>query len=382
MSTKETSNPTLTFKGTSGFEGQQVLEGQQCRHLPFNFGTYSRPGNDPMKNRIENQDCFVVEDKWGGHRNQFLACVFDGHGPNGQLVSTFCRDVWPTIALTEMTQQQGKLSEVAKVNQDEKYLKNVFKLACAKTSASLGNSPIDTYVSGTTFTGFVCTERKCWTINVGDSRVVACTKNGAVYKAVDQTVDQNPNRPDEQARIIATGGRVFDWGVPRVWLAKVDMPGLAMSRSFGDEAAESVGVFSEPEIRSFEMDSNTAFVIVATDGVWEFISSQEAVDLVASFHANGQSPQEACTALVNESLKLWNEEEDVVDSITAIVVFNMNFGNELSLGINISKVEVGEKVVVENGDVGVDKMVSGEDPSVAGKAMQEEVNESGVVGDT
>ena len=186
------------------------------------------------------------------------------------------------------------------------------------------------YVSGTTFTGFVCTERKCWTINVGDSRVVGCSKNGAVYKAIDLTVDQNPDRPDEQARILATGGRVFDWGVPRVWLADVDMPGLAMSRSFGDLAAESVGVFSQPEVRAFEIDRDTAFIIVASDGVWEFISSQEAVDLVAAFHANGQSPQEACTALVNESLRLWNEEEDVVDDITAVIVYNMDYGDQLS----------------------------------------------------
>ena len=293
-----------------------------------------------MKNRKENQDCYVVEDKWGGHQNQFLACVFDGHGPNGHLVSNFCRDVWPTIALAEMAQQQGKLSEAAKVNQNETFLANVFKLACEKTSAILAKSPIDIYVSGTTFTGFVCTGSKCWTINVGDSRVVACCKeiDEAVYTAWDQTVDQNPDRPDEQARIIATGGRVFDWGVPRVWLATVDMPGLAMSRSFGDLAAESVGVFSEPEVRSFEMDSTTAFVIVASDGVWEFLSSQEAVDLVATFHANGQSPQEACTALVNESLKLWNEEEDVVDDITAIVVYNMNYGNELTnFSLDITK---------------------------------------------
>lgn len=41
---------------------------------------------------------------------------------------------------------------------------------------------------------------------------------------------QKPDRPDEMARIQACGGRVFEWGVPRVWMRDVDMPGLAMSR--------------------------------------------------------------------------------------------------------------------------------------------------------
>ena len=33
---------SLTYKGAIGFEGQQVAEGLRCRHLPYNFGTYSR----------------------------------------------------------------------------------------------------------------------------------------------------------------------------------------------------------------------------------------------------------------------------------------------------------------------------------------------------
>jgi hypothetical protein len=37
-------------------------------------------------------------------------------------------------------------------------------------------------------------------------------------------------------------------GPPRVWLKKQDIPGLAMTRSFGDEVAASVGVIAEPGI--------------------------------------------------------------------------------------------------------------------------------------
>lgn len=72
--------------------------------------------------------------------------------------------------------------------------------------------------------------------------------------------------PDEKARIIAHGGRVFEWGVPRVWLRDVDMPGLAMARSFGDMAAETVGVFAEPELSKVTLTSNHRFVIWASDG--------------------------------------------------------------------------------------------------------------------
>ena len=59
------------------------------------------------------------------------------------------------------------------------------------------------------------------------------------------------------------------------------------------------------------------FIIIASDGVWEFISNQEAVDIVGA-HSN---PEEACKILVEEATKRWHQEEEVVDDITAVVVF-------------------------------------------------------------
>ena len=50
----------------------------------------------------------------------------------------------------------------------------------------------------------------------------------------------------------------------------------------GDAAAERIGVIADPEVRVRDLGPDDRFVILATDGVWEFINNQEAVDLVAS----------------------------------------------------------------------------------------------------
>jgi serine/threonine protein phosphatase PrpC len=42
-----------------------------------------------------------------------------------------------------------------------------------------------------------------------------------------------------------------------------------------------VGVSSEPEHSVFELTKDHKFMILASDGVWEFISSKEAVDIVS-----------------------------------------------------------------------------------------------------
>ena len=46
-----------------------------------------------------------------------------------------------------------------------------------------------------------------------------------------------------------------------------------MSRSMGDMVAKSVGVSSEPEILIRKLEPQDKFIILASDGIWEFISS-------------------------------------------------------------------------------------------------------------
>jgi hypothetical protein len=68
------------------------------------------------------------------------------------------------------------------------------------------------------------------------------------------TRDHKPNEKDEMARIKKKGGRIQPFrdddgefiGPARVWLKEDEIPGLAMSRSFGDRVASSVGVVAEP----------------------------------------------------------------------------------------------------------------------------------------
>ena len=75
------------------------------------------------------------------------------------------------------------------------------------------------------------------------------------------------------------------------------VPGLAMTRSLGDSVAasvtsfpnssnghifyvEQVGVTAEPEIDLITVEESNEFIVLASDGVWEFLSNQEVVDIV------------------------------------------------------------------------------------------------------
>ena len=54
-----------------------------------------------------------------------------------------------------------------------------------------------------------------------------------------------------------------------------EIPGLAMSRSFGDKVAALVGVVCNPEIMEWKLTGDDKFLIVASDGLWEFLESDE-----------------------------------------------------------------------------------------------------------
>lgn len=106
----------------------------------------------------------------------------------------------------------------------------------------------------------------------------------------------------------------------RVWRKDCDAPGLAMSRSLGDSLAASVGVTGEPEIFVTGLTPNDDFIVLASDGVWEFMTNEEVVEIVSRFWES-KDPLGACDALIEEATRRWRQEDDVIDDTTALVVF-------------------------------------------------------------
>jgi hypothetical protein len=162
----------------------------------------------------------------------------------------------------------------------------------------LADRTIDTEFSGSTFVFAAMRAGTLLVANCGDSRVTLGVEDGGRVKAEAVSMDHKPELPKEKARILAAGGRVFaveyDDGVdgpPRVWLGHMDVPGLAMSRSIGDAVAHSAGVTTEPEFFTRPLTPRDRFLVSATDGLWEFLTDEEVVAMVAKIAAETGSPK-------------------------------------------------------------------------------------------
>ena len=93
-----------------------------------------------------------------------------------------------------------------------------------------------------------------------------------------------------------------------------------MTRSFGDELAHKIGVIVEPEIKEYVFLSEDKFFVIGSDGLWEYISSEECVNIVKDFYLKNDIDG-AIKYLYKESSKRWIMQQDVIDDITIIIVF-------------------------------------------------------------
>lgn len=70
---------------------------------------------------------------------------------------------------------------------------------------------------------------------------------------------------------------------------------------------KNVGVIPEPDVFRHDLQPEDKFLILASDGVWEFIENQEAVEIVQSnLHLGAYA---ACQVLIQTAVKRWSDEE-------------------------------------------------------------------------
>ncbi|KAK9292555.1 hypothetical protein L1049_020529 [Liquidambar formosana] len=247
-----------------------------------------------------------------------FASVFSKRGQKG--VNQDCFIVW------EEAVAQSSLD----LDSDKKlHPFNIWKHSFLQTCASIDREleqhrKIDSFNSGTTSLTIVRQGDIIFVANVGDSRaVLATTSDDGSVVPVQLTIDFKPNLPQEQERIIQNNGRVFcledEPGVHRVWLPDEESPGLAMSRAFGDYCVKGFGLISVPEVTQRNITSRDQFVVMATDGVWDVISNQEAVQIVSSTPDRAKSAKRLveCAALA------WKHKRRgiAMDDISAICLF-------------------------------------------------------------
>ncbi|XP_062197935.1 probable protein phosphatase 2C 75 [Phragmites australis] len=262
-----------------------------------------------------NQDAMVVWENFNGRSDTIFCGVFDGHGPHGHLMARKVRDTLPLklrdfiyddygdsptsnsdgLVLEETLSPYADAedkSPMAGQKEEHRELFSTMKESFRKAFRIMDKElrlhrNIDSICSGTTAVTLIKQGQDLIVGNLGDSRAVLGTRgqNGRLV-AHQLTVDLKPDHPREARRIKRCNGRVFahqdEPDVARLWLPNCNSPGLAMARAFGDFCLKDFGLISVPEVTYRQITEKDEFIVLATDGVWDVMSNQEVVEIVAS----------------------------------------------------------------------------------------------------
>ncbi|KAH7685174.1 protein phosphatase 1L protein [Dioscorea alata] len=234
----------------------------------------------------------AMEDGYGvitnihGDQKQAFFGVFDGHG--GRAAVDFVKE------------KLGK-NILASIEDSEKN-ENQLEIAVRKGYMITDEEFLSQGVSsGACIATVLLKDGDMLVSNVGDCRVVM-SKNG-IANAL--TTDHLAGRDEERERIENTGGYVSchngKWRVH---------DSLAVSRAIGDGNMKK-WIISEPETKKLHLTPDCEFLIMASDGLWDKVSNQEAIDAVFK----SKDMKKSCKELVEMS---WSRGSR--DDITVMVV--------------------------------------------------------------
>ena len=271
-----------------------------------------------------NQDSFLVLQNEYNLKDFNVFCVMDGHGVNGHLVSRFVTKYFTTFF------KKNKKMNSSNSNEDQIFYRlkkndfDILKRAYRHAERDIEkNSDIDANFSGTTCVMVFQVGNRLLCGNVGDSRAILVKGD----KVIPLSIDQKPDDPEESKRIKENGGEISQYeedgeksGPFRVWQKGEVYPGIAMSRSIGDFIATKLGVIPEPKFIEEKIDTDCKFIVVASDGVWEFLDNETVKNMVMPFYEKND-PAGACKELIKKSTEFWNQEDIVVDDITVVIAF-------------------------------------------------------------
>ena len=259
----------------------------------------------------KNLDSFFLKKNFLNKEENFLIGICDGHGLYGDLISKYISSNLYTYIKNISSQ-------------------NIIQAFEETNKALITKTKLDCSLSGSTCTSLIISLEKIISANIGTTRAILARYENGYYNVINLTRDHKLNELDEIKRVINKGGiiqKYFDKktqefiGQEKIWMKNSDIPGLNMTRSFGDNLAHSIGVINIPSISEYEFTGNEKFIVIATESIWQYIDSDECARIVKDFYENNRDAIGALNELVSEAIKRWKKEENKIEDITAVVIF-------------------------------------------------------------
>lgn len=305
---------------------------------PDFLNKYEAQGDDVTKNTTEEQPLLCSTHSLRGERHYMedeyfvgdegrFAAVFDGHG--GAAVSRYLRQNLYANVQAALPSAGGTIMEGRQdATPDDIVIASAVCAAFDKIDSEVQDISHWSFQGSTALAVVIHQHidgtRTIICGNVGDSRAILSRSK----QAVDLTRDHKPNDEIERNRIVKLGGTV-DWcgqvdgqgqPVERTGVYRIN-GNLALSRSIGDRS-ERPWVSSEVEIKLHKVEeADDSFVLLATDGLFDVMTSQEVVSFVHQVldctpTLQNETRTSMAKAVVEEALRRGS-----TDNVTVVIIW-------------------------------------------------------------
>ncbi len=234
------------------------------------------------------QDAFTIVLNYDKDPCTDFLGVFDGHGPSGGDIARHV--AFHLFSIVMRKYLKGHVGFTASI-------KNGFQELDGKIEDDLGDKHKGKVLTGgSTACAVWIRHGRCYCANVGDSRAVMSRRG----RAVDVTVDHKPTNPGEKKRIAESGGFIIKDRVEGI---------LGVARSFGDFTYKQIKKGAKvkdpvisvvPNISTFDIKEGVEFLVLATDGIWDVMTSQQVVDFILARVRRFVPLQSICDDLISE----------------------------------------------------------------------------------
>ncbi len=318
-------NTLISNKNFSNFNNNFIIYNQ----------TFSGANLIEKNNYIQkiNQDKILVLKNILKINNFSIFSVFDGHGPDGHLISKLCSEIIEKTFTNSTNFYIPRNSNFEHLKSLKNYLNSTdiytklkennyffIKNLIKNIQNSIETSDNDFLFSGSTLCQLILFENKLISINIGDSKAILIKNE---KETINLTTEHKPNLFSEKIRIEQNGGEIkrLNAQTPfRVYVKNQNYPGIAMSRSLGDKISKKIGVCFEPEIKEFEIE-NSKGIVLASDGVWEFVDNEIVCEIFFECYYLKNGEKMFVEKLYEFSKEQFLKREISVDDISIVVVF-------------------------------------------------------------
>ncbi|KAL4491933.1 hypothetical protein ABPG72_008354 [Tetrahymena utriculariae] len=221
---------------------------------------YKEDQNYPARFSMEDAH-FIIDDAFNDGLVGFYG-VLDGHG--GSEVVESCVQFIPEIFKKEYKKEvpvKELFTQIFKKTDDKLRLVGASDQGACACIALVRKEGLN--------------DMKCYVGNLGDTRAVLCEND----KAVRVSTDHKATNDQEIRRIKDMGGMIIRGRVSG---------SLAVTRALGDLDLKTEGVLNVPDVQDFMITSKTQYLILASDGLWDVVDDQKAIDLCKNMTDTGE----------------------------------------------------------------------------------------------